>query len=63
MSFHRRLLPEIEKMKEIHLGCETDEEFVQKIRGNSDSHQGSLESFEYLRAVEETIKQKTKTND
>ena len=58
MSFHRRLLPEIDKMKEIHQSCQNDEEFVQKIRGNSDALQGSSESFEYLRSVEEALKKK-----
>jgi hypothetical protein len=60
MSFYRKILPEIKKMREIHESCQSDEEFVKKIRGNSDALEGSKESFEYLRKIEERIKQEDK---
>lgn len=58
MSFFRKILPSIDKMKEIHQDCQSDEEFILRIRGKADALEGSSESFDYLKSVEEKIAKK-----
>lgn len=56
MSFHRRFLPDVETLKKIRQNCLNDEDFIKRIRGKADALEGSTESFEYLREIEEKIK-------
>jgi hypothetical protein len=63
MSFHRRFLPDLETMKKIRENCSTDEEFIERIRGKAEALEGSVESFKYLREIEEKIKDEINRSD
>lgn len=64
MGFHRRHIPDIEKLKEIRTSCSNDEEFLDKICGKADAFIGSSESIRYLDEVYEQLKkQKEERND
>ena len=64
MGFHKRHIPNIERLKEIRTSCNNDEEFLDKIWGKADAFIGSRESISYLDEVyEELKKQKEERND
>ena len=50
-------------MKKIRENCSTDEEFIERIRGKAEALEGSVESFKYLREVEERMKDRINRSD
>jgi hypothetical protein len=51
MGFHKRQLPEIEKLKELHQVIGNDLEFIQKVCGKAEVFDGSSESINYIEEV------------
>lgn len=58
MGFHKRHIPELEKLKEIRTSCSDDKEFLDRIVGRADAFIGSKESMQYLDQVYEEIKKR-----
>jgi len=58
MGFHKRHIPELEKLKEIRTSCNDDKEFLDRIVGRADAFVGSKESMQYLDQVYEEIKKR-----
>ncbi len=63
MGFHRRHIPDLERLKEIRTSCNSDEEFLDKIVGKSDAIIGSNESIRYLDEIYENVKKRGEKND
>ncbi len=63
MGFHRRHIPDLERLKEIRTSCNRDEEFLDKIVGKSDAIIGSNESIRYLDEIYEKVKKRGEEND
>jgi hypothetical protein len=63
MGFHRRHIPDLERLKEIRTSCNSDEEFLDKIAGKSDAIIGSNESIRYLDEIYENVKKRGEEND
>jgi hypothetical protein len=63
MGFHKRHIPDIERLKEIRTSCNSDEEFLEKILGKADAIIGSVESVRYLDEVYENHKKTGEQND
>jgi len=63
MGFHRRHIPDLERLKEIRTSCNSDEEFLDKIVGKSDAIIGSGESIRYLDEIYENVKKRGEEND
>jgi hypothetical protein len=63
MGFHRRHIPDLERLKEIRTSCNSDEEFLDKIVGKSDAIIGSNESIRYLDEIYENVKKRGEEND
>ena len=63
MGFHRRHIPDLERLKEIRTSCNSDEEFLEKILGKADAIIGSGESVRYMDEVYENHKKTGEQND
>jgi hypothetical protein len=63
MGFHKRHIPDLERLKEIRTSCNSDEEFLDKIVGKSDAIIGSNESIRYLDEIYENVKKRGEEND
>ena len=63
MGFHKRHIPDIERLKELRTSCNSDEEFLEKILGKADAIIGSVESVRYLDEVYENHKKTGEQND
>jgi|694.fasta_scaffold05256_21 hypothetical protein len=63
MGFHRRHIPDLERLKEIRTSCNSDEEFLEKILGKADAIIGSVESVRYMDEVYENHKKTGEQND
>ena len=55
MSFHRRHIPEIDKLKKIYKECKDDKEFLELVIGRADATSGSTESMNFLTAVQNKV--------
>ena len=55
MGFHKRAIPELEKLKEIHRESKSDEDFMREVVGKAEAVTGSAESIAYLDQVYEKI--------
>ena len=58
MGFHKRHIPELDKLKEIRTSYSDDKEFLDKILGRADAFIGSKESMQYLDQIYEDLKKK-----
>jgi hypothetical protein len=63
MGFHRRHIPDLERLKEIRTSCNSDEEFLEKILGKADAIIGSVESVRYIDEIYEKDKKRGEEND
>jgi hypothetical protein len=55
MGFHRRVIPDLEKLIEIHKECKSDSDFIRRVVGKSEAITGSDEAIRYLDQVYEKI--------
>jgi hypothetical protein len=58
MGFNKRYLPEIRKLKEIRLKINSDKDFLNIYLYRPDAVLGSVESMNYIREVENLVKEK-----
>jgi hypothetical protein len=63
MGFHKRHIPDLERLKEIRTSCNSDEEFLEKILGKADAIIGSVESVRYMDEVYENHRKTGEQND
>ena len=57
MGFNRRIFPDVKIMEKIKESFPDDEEFLKHIYGKSDAVEGSPESFEFIKAIENKIRE------
>jgi hypothetical protein len=62
MGFYRRILPDVKVMEKIKESFPDDREFLKHIYGKSDALEGSSESFEFIRAIENKIREEKINN-
>ena len=55
MGFNRRILPDVKTMEKIKGSFSNDQEFLKHIYGKSDALEGSSESFEFIKNIENKI--------
>lgn len=52
MGFHKRLVPELKELLEIHQRCSDDLEFLKRVVGKAEVLMGSKESLEYIAKIQ-----------
>jgi|688.fasta_scaffold1826981_1 hypothetical protein len=55
MSFHRRRIPGINRLKEIYEECATDKEFLDRVIGRVEAISGSSESMKFLATIQNKV--------
>ena len=55
MSFHRRHIPDIDRLKEIYDQCANDEEFLDRVIGRAEAISGSTESMDFLTSIQNKV--------
>lgn len=58
MGFHKRFVPELDKLIEIHKECVSDNEFIQRVVGKAEALIGSEEPIKYIDEIYEKIMSK-----
>jgi predicted CopG family antitoxin len=55
MGFHKRAIPNLEKLIEIHKASKSDSDFIREIVGKAEAVSGPVESITYLDKVYEKL--------
>jgi hypothetical protein len=55
MGFHKRAIPDLEKLIEIHKASKSDSDFIREVVGKAEAVSGPVESLTYLDEVYEKL--------
>lgn len=58
MSFNRRILPQLEDLKEMRNSCNNDIEFIKRIVGKSDVIMGPSDSMAFISEIRKNLNEK-----